>query len=123
MVDKSHKAKLGTANESCHENTESKKNITKKKENDLLMNIPDDKLEIFFKYQYFNLRFQETKLEWDSIWIIPESKSIVNIEVKLVLKKKEISINFLKMLLIRQKSILTSSKSCSGVFCRKVGIL
>ena len=83
MVDKSHKAKLGTANESCHENTESKKNITKKKENNFLMNISDDKLENFYKYQYFNLRFQETKLEWDSIWIIPESKSIVNIEVKL----------------------------------------
>ncbi len=55
----------------------------KKKEVDFLMNIPDDKLETFYKYQYFNLRFQETKLEWDSIWIFPECKSIVNIEVKL----------------------------------------
>ena len=46
------------------------------------MNIPDDGNEGFFRYNWFISHLQEISREWDSIVIIPQSKIIINIEVK-----------------------------------------
>ena len=48
-----------------------------------LKQIPNDKLENFYKHQYYNLEVQKTKLEWDSLVILPQCKTVINIEVKL----------------------------------------
>ena len=48
-----------------------------------LKQIPNDKLENFYKYQYYSLEVQKTKLEWDSLVILPQCKTVINIEVKL----------------------------------------
>ena len=46
------------------------------------MNIPDNDNEGFFRYNWFNSHMQEISMEWDSLVIIPQSKMIINIEVK-----------------------------------------
>ncbi len=51
-------------------------------ENKVLYDIPEDKLENFYKYQFYNISIQENKTEWDTITIFPEYSAIINIEVK-----------------------------------------
>ena len=46
------------------------------------MNIPDDSNEGFLRYNWFINNTQDISMEWDSLVIIPESKLIINIEVK-----------------------------------------
>ena len=53
------------------------------KRNQNLKEIPFEKLNSFYQYQYYNLTLQQHKLEWDILVIFPDIKSIINIEVKL----------------------------------------
>ncbi len=52
-------------------------------ENTFLYKIPHDRLQNFYKYQFYNYSLQAKKTEWDTIMIIPEYNAIINIEVKL----------------------------------------
>ena len=49
---------------------------------DILLKVPDAESERFFKYQWFNCHVQLISMEWDSLIILPESKVVINIEVK-----------------------------------------
>ena len=46
------------------------------------MNIPVDDIGGFFRYNWFISHLQDKSMEWDSLVIIPQSKMIINIEVK-----------------------------------------
>ena len=48
-----------------------------------LKQIPIEKLKNFYRYQHYNNEVIKTKLEWDSLVILPQCKIVINIEVKL----------------------------------------
>ncbi len=47
-----------------------------------LKGIPDEKLEDFYKYQWFKCNLQEISMEWDSLVVLAEHNLVINIEVK-----------------------------------------
>ena len=44
--------------------------------------MPDNEIERFLTYQWYNQNVQKFSMEWDSLIIMPQSKLIINIEVK-----------------------------------------
>ena len=61
-----------------------------------LHEIPQEKLESFYTYQYYNMSLQQFKEEWDILAIFPDSKSVINIEVKRGPKEEGNKFNLLK---------------------------
>ena len=53
-----------------------------KKTMSILEKVPDDEFERFFRYQWLNFHVQLSSMEWDCLIILPESKQVINIEVK-----------------------------------------
>ena len=47
-----------------------------------LKKIENDKLESFYRYQWFHCNVQYSSMEWDTLVVLPEFKLIMNIEVK-----------------------------------------
>ncbi len=66
------------------------------KETLILHEIPVENLESFYKYQHYNMTLRQSLEEWDILAIFPESKSIVNIEVKLGINEGGNKLNSLK---------------------------
>ncbi len=47
-----------------------------------LKKIENDKLESFYRYQWFHFNVQDSSMEWDTLVVLPQFKLIINIEVK-----------------------------------------
>ena len=54
-----------------------KKNLGKQ-----FQQVPTEEIKGFFTYQWYNQHIQNISMEWDSLIIMPQSKLIINIEVK-----------------------------------------
>ena len=74
-----------------------KSNQKKKSKGPLILKeIPYENLENFYKYQHYNMSLQQFKEEWDILVIFPDSRSVINIEVKLGPKEDGNKLNLLK---------------------------